>query len=745
MKVFRAHTLLFGVTIFVSSALLFSIQPMIAKMLLPLLGGTPAVWNTCMLFFQAVLLCGYAYALLVSRWPLKRQLIAQLVLLCLAFISLPIGLSSYWVNSVPPTDNPSLWLLMCLAASVGLPFFIVSSNSPLLQKWFSRTSTESARDPYFLYSASNAGSLLALLAYPVLMEPLFTLRAQGRLWTTAYALLVLLIGLNALVLWRSRGTAVATVTIDSETDENKPSLNRRLRWLLLAFAPSSLMLGVTNYITTDIASVPLLWIIPLALYLLTMVFAFARKPLFSPRLADLIVPGATVVLLMLYLADSSGRGSRMLILLHLAYFFFAALMCHGQLAADRPGPRYLAQFYVWLSLGGVLGGIFNALAAPLLFTSVVEYPLAILLSCLLLPRAQGVRADGHGEPRAQKRLDFALPVLIFVFTVGLGWAADRLAPIQMSGSVFVVAVPLFFSYPLRKRPVRFALSLGAVILAAGLMTGVGRNTLHSERNFFGVLRVTNDQNLNLHSFLHGSTVHGRQSTVADRRCEPLSYYHREGPLGRIFKEFEVARRSDTNVAIIGLGTGATISYSRSMQRWTFYEINPAVVSVARSRDYFNYLSDCAQAPVDIVLGDARLKLHTAPDRSYDLLVLDAFSSDAIPMHLMTRQALDLYVSKLAPGGWIVFHISNRNLDLTEVVADLARSRNLSALSLLDMTPPQPDGKDPSHWVVLTQDSRSFGTLANDPNARPLLSNGAEDVWTDDFSDILSVFKWEKKE
>src|SRR5829696_1594799 len=239
------HTLLFGVTIFVSSALLFSIQPMIAKMLLPLLGGTPAVWNTCMLFFQAVLLCGYAYALLVSRWPLKRQLIAQLALLCLAFISLPIGLSSYWTNSVPPTGNPSLWLLMCLAASVGLPFFIVSSNSPLLQKWFSRTSTESARDPYFLYSASNAGSLIALLAYPALMEPFFTLRAQGRLWTAVYAVLVLLIALHTVRLWQSRASSTETAKIVSETDESQPSLNRRLRWLLLAFAPSSLMLGVT--------------------------------------------------------------------------------------------------------------------------------------------------------------------------------------------------------------------------------------------------------------------------------------------------------------------------------------------------------------------------------------------------------------------------------------------------------------------------------------------------------------------
>ena len=724
----RAHTLLFGVTIFVSSALLFSIQPMIAKMLLPLLGGTPAVWNTCMLFFQAVLLCGYAYALLVSRWPLKRQLVAQLVLLCLAFISLPIGISSSWANSVPPNDNPSLWLLLCLAASVGLPFFIVSSNSPLLQKWFSRTSTESARDPYFLYSASNAGSLLALLAYPALMEPFFTLRAQGRLWTVAYAVLVLLIGLHTVRLWRSRATE--PVTIEAETATPKPSLNRRLRWLLLAFAPSSLMLGVTNYITTDIASVPLLWIIPLALYLLTMVFAFARKPLFSPRLADLIVPGATVVLLMLYLADASGSGSRMLIILHLGYFFFAALMCHGQLAADRPGPRYLAQFYVWLSLGGVLGGIFNALVAPMLFRSVVEYPLAILLSCLLLP---GARGEGK-----EQRLDFAFPVLIFVFTVGLGWVADRFAPAQMSGSVFILALPLFISYPLHKRPLRFALSLGAIILAAGLVTGVGRSTMHSERNFFGVLKVINHENL--HSFMHGSTVHGRQSIIPDRRCEPLSYYHREGPLGRIFTQFENSRTA-AKVAIIGLGTGATVSYSRPGERWTFYEINPAVVSVARSPDYFSYLSDCAGAPVDVVLGDARLKLHSAQDRSYDLLVLDAFSSDAIPVHLMTQQALDLYLSKLAPGGLIVFHISNRNLELGGVVADLAKSRSLSALSMLDLSPRQPNGKDPSHWVVLARNSADYGTLANDPNARPLLSKGAADVWTDDFSNILSVFKW----
>jgi len=734
------NTLLFGITIFVSSALLFSIQPLIAKMLLPLLGGTPAVWNTCMVFFQAVLLVGYAYALLASRWPLRRQLIAQLVLLCIAFASLPIGLSAKWINSVPVSGDPSLWLLACLAATVGLPFFIISSNSPLLQKWFSRTASDSARDPYFLYAASNAGSLLSLLAYPVLMEPFLTLRAQSSLWTMVYAVMVMLIAVHALLLYRSKSSETTQTDVVVNTAEPSLTWNRRLRWLLLAFAPSSLMLGVTNYITTDIASVPLLWIIPLALYLLTMVFAFARRQFVSSRFADLIVPGATVVLLMLYLADSAGRGSRVLIVFHLGYFFFAALMCHSQLAADRPGPTHLAQFYVWLSLGGVLGGVFNALVAPLVFNSVVEYPLAIVLSCLLLPKLAREHAAGERE----RRLDFALPVLIFALTMGLGWFADRVAPVQMSGSVFVVALPLFVSYPLRKRPVRFALSLGAVILAAGFITNVNQNTLHAQRNFFGVIRVINDPIRGVHSFLHGSTIHGRENTAPEHRCEPLSYYHHDGPLGRIFAQVERSR-PQANVGIIGLGIGGTTTYARPGQHWTFYEINPAVVSVAQTSQYFNYLNDCAQVPVNIILGDARLQLHSAPDHGYDVLVLDAFSSDAIPVHLMTQQALDLYLSKIVSGGLIVFHISNRNLELGQVVADLAQSRQLSCLSMRDRTEPQVNGRDPSHWVVLARNASDYGPLVNEPYARLLTGSGDRQVWTDDFSNIITVFKWNADE
>jgi len=382
----------------------------------------------------------------------------------------------------------------------------------------------------------------------------------------------------------------------------------------------------------------------------------------------------------------------------------------------------------------VLGGIFNVLLAPLLFHSVVEYPLAIVLSCLLLPNR-----DATSVKNKRLRLDFALPVLVFVFTIGLGWMSDRFAPPQISGSMLVVGIPLFISYPLHKRPVRFALTLGAIILAAGLVTGLGRRTLHSERNFFGVLRVTNDERRSLHSFLHGSTVHGRQNTLPERRCEALAYYHHEGPFGHILAQFQ-GSHPQANVAIIGLGTGGAAVYARASEHWTFYEINPAVVSVAQSREYFSYLSDCTAAPVDIVLGDARLKLHSAPNRSYDLLVLDAFSSDSIPVHLMTQQALDLYLSKLAPGGLIVFHISNRNLDLTEVVGNLAKSRDLSCLSMLDLTPPQPNGKDPSHWIVLARNSADYGNLANDQYAHALTGNGAN-VWTDDFSNILSVFKW----
>jgi hypothetical protein len=736
--------LLFAITLFVSAALLFSVQPMVAKMLLPLLGGTPSVWNTCIVFFQAVLLVGYGYAVIVSKWRFRPQIFFQLLFLVFAVVSLPIGLTDYWLHSVPTTGNPSLWLLTCLAAIVGLPFFILSSNGPLLQKWFADSNDESAADPYFLYSASNAGSLIALLSYPVLIEPQFVLHSQSRLWAGAYAFLVLLVGLCGLVLWRlqdqsnkaAQGSRLSAPITDAVATGIKTvddlSAKRRGRWILLAFVPSSLMLGVTNYISTDIASVPLLWVVPLALYLLTLVLAFARRELVPLRILIFILPALTIGFLIIFAADVS-FGSKQMIGLHLLYFFIAALTSHQLLASDRPSTDHLPEFYFWLSLGGVLGGIFNALLAPLIFNSVAEYPLVMLLVCLLLP----VKTD-KSNPRRALLLDFVIPTLVLVLILSVTWTSRAIPLGNLAFIVMVLACPIFFVF--RERPVRFVLCLAVVMIGVTLASGINNPTLYAERNFFGVLRVMSEADNTMHSLFHGSTIHGRQSMLPDRLCEPLAYYHREGPLGEIFGAFHAVPRARNEVAVVGLGTGATASYSRADEVWTFYEINPAVVNVARDPKYFTYLSGCTAAPVSIVLGDARLRLRDAPDARYGLIVLDAFSSDSIPVHLITQQALDLYLSKLVTDGLLAFHISNRNLDLTPVVADLAASRNLECIGLYDLVR-SVEGKNPSIWVVMARHPADTAQLSTSTYGRVLTSASNRVPWTDDFSNILSVFRW----
>ncbi|MCA1555758.1 MAG: hypothetical protein LC747_03610, partial [Acidobacteria bacterium] len=431
-----ALTLLYAATLFVSATLLFWVQPMVAKMLLPLLGGTPAVWNTCMLFFQAMLLAGYAYALLVSRYlRLRAQVVAHALLLLITALTFPILISDATARSVPREGDPSLWLLGSLLTTVGLPFFAVSTFSPLLQKWFAETRQDSSRDPYFLYAASNAGSLLALLSYPLLLEPGFTLRGQSRLWSSVYALLVLLLAACAFTLLRrtkrsdiapparvaieaTAGTHVEEInSLASEANDATVaslSWHRRLRWVALAFVPSSLMLGVTTYFSTDIASLPLLWVVPLSLYLLTLVFAFARRRQFlKPRTLARILPGIALIFALVYLSGAT-QPTWLLILSHLILFFFAALACHGQLAEDRPAVRHLTEFYLLMSVGGVLGGIFNALLAPALFNTTLEYPLAIILACLLLPRALG---DARRDTPRERWLDIGFPAALALLTM----------------------------------------------------------------------------------------------------------------------------------------------------------------------------------------------------------------------------------------------------------------------------------------------------------------------------------------
>jgi hypothetical protein len=536
---------------------------------------------------------------------------------------------------------------------------------------------------------------------------------------------------------------------------------RRLRWVALAFAPSSLMMGVTTYLSTDIASLPLLWVVPLSLYLVTLIVVFARRRLVKQRLVEMALPGVALVFALVYLSGAT-QPALFIALLHLLFFFVAALMCHGRLADDRPHPARLAEYYLWMSVGGALGGLFNALVAPVVFERVVEYPLSVVLACALLPagrrnandegdarrasevtRARGARFGSDvlrkRDARHERLLDLGFPVALGLLTALLGVVTRRMGWETVESLALVVGVPLILCYLLRRRPARFALAVGAVMLGGFFWRGLGSETVHAERNFFGTVRVVRDEGDELNWLYHGTTIHGRQSTRLDARCEPLSYYHPKGPLAQVFNAYN-ARPPAPNVAVVGLGTGTTVAYARAGQRWSFYEINPAVVSLASTPDYFSYLSYCTQnVPVEIVLGDARLRLADAAPATFGLIVLDAFSSDAIPVHLMTAEALDLYLSRLAPGGLVAYHVSNRSLDLHPVVADLAQSRGLTALAFNDHE--RVPGKEPSHWVVVARRPEDLAALAADGRWRPLGGDTRRRLWTDDYSNIVTILKW----
>ncbi|MDT7808632.1 MAG: hypothetical protein QOJ70_2445 [Acidobacteriota bacterium] len=814
--------LLFACALFVSALLLFWVQPLVGKTVLPLLGGTPAVWNTCMLFFQALLLAGYAYALALTRWFSARAqvLLHGALLVAAAALSLPIavGGATAVVAGPPVGVSPAWWLLKTLMLTTAPSFFVLSASAPLLQKWYSRTRSGSAADPYFLYAASNAGSLSALLGFPVLLEPTLTLGQQGRAWTFAYGALAALVIACACVALRATSKAREEI-IEEQVEADKRewrgssperlSVGRRLRWVLLAFVPSSLVLGATTYITTDLVAVPLLWIIPLSLYLLSFVVVFARVRVKRRVLAARVLPGAAVMLVLVYLSGAA-QPAWFLILFHLFFLFAAALVCHGRLADDRPDAAHLAEFYLCMAAGGALGGLFNAIVAPLLFNTVVEYPLVILLASYLRPafrrergrllglrlgatRTASTRAavenesravkdeshmvenesgdeedegdafiegldDGGGAHRRIGAYDLLLPLSLGVLTAVLLLVVRQFEMGAVERVAVSLGVPLFLlNYFFAPRPFRFALGLGAVMLASALFAEQPGRTLLASRNFYGTLRVEVDGAETIHWLHHGSTLHGKQYTDESRRCEPLSYYHRSGPLGSLFaalrervsvadvKQGSVVARpvAMRSVAVVGLGAGTTAAYSRAGEAWTFYEIDPAVVEVARSPRLFTYLSACSAAPVNIVVGDARLRLREAAEGAYDLIVLDAFSSDAVPAHLLTREALALYLSKLAPGGVIAFHVSNRSLELERVVGGLSADARLSARVFADKLYDPETGHDPSTWVAVARNDGDLGALASGDARWQTLDASTNKLvlWRDDFSDVLGVFKW----
>ena len=722
--------LLFSLTLFISAGLLFWIQPMIAKTLLPLLGGAPAVWNTCLLFFQTMLLLGYVYALASSRWlSLRSQAAVHVVLLLVIAIYLFRSPAHAPVLTAVQQTTPTRWLLENLLFSVGPPFFIISASNPLLQSWFSRLQHHLAVDPYFLFAASNAGSLIALVAFPLVLEPSLGLNEQYQLWRVGFAVLITLTCVIAITL--------KPVSVDGTLKQPnaKVPVLRRLRWLALSFVPSSLMLGVTTYITSDVASVPLLWVIPLALYLLTFVLAFTKKQWASAASLNRVMMVAALVVTLI-LASGATEPAWALILANLGFFFVAALVCHGQLANDRPPVTHLAEYYLWIAIGGALGSVFNVLVAPIVFTSVLEYPLAIVLACMLLPAEQQAGAKS-------KYLDVIYPLGLYVLAVSLAILVTYLRAGSSIVNFFIVlGIPLIIiNHFFRERPVRLGLGLCAVMLAGVYYAGYTNRTLHVVRNFFGTTRVTTDSMGKIASLYSGNTIHGRQFVDQSRRCEPLSYHHENGPLGQVMAVFNAAP-ANARVAVIGLGVGAMASYSEPGQQWTFYEINPDVINIARDSRYFTYLQNCAAGSLNVVEGDARLNLQNAPDAHYGLVVLDAFSSDAIPVHLITQQALDLYLSKLAERGILAFHISNRSLDLKPILADLAESRKLVCIGFDDLKPGSFEGKDPSQWVVMARSSEEISNLSINTQWQQLKGRKDGRVWSDDFSNIVRAIRWQ---
>jgi hypothetical protein len=739
-----AAVVLFSLTVFVSAALLFVLQPMFAKMALPLLGGTPAVWNTCMVFFQAVLLVGYGYAHATpATLGLHRQAALHLALLLTALFVLPVAIPENW--SPPVQQNPFMWLLALLLVALGLPFLIVSTTAPLAQRWFAGIDHPSANDPYFLYAASNVGSLAALLAYPTLIEPNLRLADQSRLWTLGYVVLTALLVGCAAIVWRSGPSVPADppATATSATASSVGLLDRRAawrraRWVLLAFVPSSLMLGVTTYLTTDVAPMPLLWVMPLAIYLLTFVLAFARRARTWQGMHRLL----PILALPLTMTIAFGVVGPLwiLALLHLLAFFVISIVCHGELANSRPSPERLTEFFIWVAVGGVLGGIFNALLAPILFTRPIEYPLVLVAGCLLRRKD----ATGRTLP-AVSRWELAVPFAVGAVVIGLVWLVRVIPIVGLPGLLVVGGVPAALCFALRFRPVAFGLAVGALMLTTTLLReDIGYRILHRERSFFGVWQVRVYPTAKFTALLNGTTEHGRQSLEPGRELEPLTYFHRAGPIGQVFRAMPASRGGIAPVAVIGLGTGSLACHGRPGQAFTFYEIDPAVLRIARNPRYFTFLEACPPA-IRVVLGDARRSLATAPAGHYGLIILDAFSSDAIPTHLLTREALRLYLDKLADSGLLAFHISNRHLDLEPTVGNLAHDARLLALVQLEAGMDKEEagrsGRTPSHWVVLARHQEDFGALRGDRRWHALPPRPDRRLWTDDFSNILEVIRW----
>ncbi len=734
----------FTVTLFVSAVLLFSVQPMFAKMVLPQLGGSPSVWAVSMCFFQAALLAGYCYAHALNRLlPARLVPLVHLCVMGAAVVSLPIGLPTAW--SEPMAGDAYLWLMGLLVAGVGLPFFAISANAPLLQAWFARSGHPHAADPYFLYGASNLGSLIALLAYPVLLEPFAGLKTQAGMWTAGFIVLGLMIATcGALSVGRaSSETAVAPTAGDVATD--RPTWARRAGWVCLAFVPSGLLVAFTSYVTTDIAAAPFLWVVPLAMFLGTFILVFRDSPLVPHRVMLLLQPLVTAIVLF-GIAMTGSHGWMMTAAGGTLAFFVTTMVCHKELYDQRPSSGHVTEFYLWMSFGGVLGGTFSALAAPQLFNSIWEFPLLLVLGMAMRPGF--LKRPGKQDLRELAVMGGAAALVLVLMTAALSAGMMTVAQAELGRMAIIVtvgALAVVNSTSALRQTTFIALGALAVVLLPSAM-----NRGDAERSFFGVHRVTTIANGQVRTLLHGTTIHGAQrikdedGQPIDHAPVPMVYYHPGGPAARAVTAARRATGKSSagfRAGVVGLGTGAMACHARADERWRFFEIDPVVLKIAGDRKQFTFLAAC-QPNADVVLGDARLTLAREGAGSFDYLLIDAFSSDAVPVHLLTQEAIALYLDRLSPNGILALHVSNRHLDLQTVASATAKALPGAFVALADDRN-KGRGLDavPSRVVLVTRSPQAFREVLSLPYV-----NAVDDVgvtpWTDDFSNIISAL-WRK--
>ncbi|MFN7113428.1 MAG: spermidine synthase [Alphaproteobacteria bacterium] len=737
-----AALIVFSLTLFLSASMMFAIQPMTGKMLLPLVGGTPAGWIVAMAFFQIMLLGGYLLAHLFSKLSARKHALAYITLLGIGVVSMPIALARHaeGISATPVAHD----IFMLLTFALALPFMAISATSSTIQRLFTTTSHKSAADPYFLYVASNIGSFSGLLLYPTLIEPNLSLSAQSQYLTYFY---IALIGFAIICLLLS-GKQAQTQAAPSASGGKPVTWREYCEWMILALVPSSLLLGATFHITTDIMSVPMIWVLPLSLYLLTFVIAFSKKPIISLRLAQGLHPWAVFLAItlagiykLIWLENWPG------IFFYLTIFFIVALSCHLQLAARRPlesNSRHLTGFYLMMSAGGALGGIFNAFIVPVLSVRVIELPLMLVLSLLL-----------HPAVKLQSFYSYTIIAILCICASMMGYIPPQLkinpAALPNITIMLVLGFTIIALIAQRYADVFKIQTLMIITACVLLLSQFMINTsdiLHSTRNFYGTIRIMEKtvfakdpqkplesplEKVRLRILVHGTTTHGMQVLEpAEYNLTPIAYFWPNGPVGDIFTGIK-----PKNVTVVGLGAGVMNCFNAPDRHFSFIEIDPAMVEAAQQ--YFTFLSDCKSASEPkIIVGDGRLEVEKMEDGSIDLLVMDAFSSDSIPTHLLTREAIEEYLKKLTPDGVIVFHISNRYFNLRDLFTSLADTLGLQNRFTLNRYIHYPY-VTPSMWLVLAKPGANLSMLTQEKNWQEL-TPGKTRYWTDDYTNMMSVIQ-----